>query len=336
MTIRAAINGFGRIGRLALRVALTRSIPVEIIAVNDLGKPDILAHLLKYDSIHGILPLPVDIKEHTMIVDGKEIKILAQKNPADLPWKELGVDIVIESTGYYTDREGAAKHISAGAKKVVISAPGKNEDITIVMGINDNLYDPQKHHIISNASCTTNGLAPVVKVLLEEFGIEAGMMTTIHSVTNDQRILDLEHSDWRRSRAAFQSMIPTTSGAAKAVALVLPELKGKLTGLAVRVPTPDVSLVDFVANLSRKTTAEEVNFQLKAAAEGYLKGILEFSNLPLVSIDYKGNPISSIVDGLSTMMLGDNMVKVLAWYDNEIGYSNRVIDLVSLIVAKGL
>lgn len=336
MTIRVAINGFGRIGRLALRVALTRSIPVEIIAVNDLGKPDILAHLLKYDSIHGILPYPVDIKEHTMIVDGKEIKILAQKDPSDLPWKELGVDIVIESTGYYTDRESAAKHISAGAKKVVISAPGKNEDITIVMGINDNVYDPQKHHIISNASCTTNGLAPVVKVLLEEFGIEAGMMTTIHSVTNDQRILDLEHSDWRRSRAAFQSMIPTTSGAAKAVALVLPELKGKLTGLAVRVPTPDVSLVDFVANLSRRTTAEEVNSKLKAAAEGYLKGILGFSNLPLVSIDYKGNPISSIVDGLSTMMLGDNMVKVLAWYDNEIGYSNRIIDLVSLIAAKEL
>jgi glyceraldehyde 3-phosphate dehydrogenase len=335
MTIRVAINGFGRIGRLALRVALTRPTPIEIVAVNDLGKPDILAHLLKYDSVHGILPFSVDIKEHTMIVDGKEIQILAQKNPSDLPWKELGVDIVIESTGYYTDREGAVEHLSAGAKKVVITAPGKNEDITIVMGINENNYDPQKHHIISNASCTTNGLAPMTKVLLEEFGIEAGMMTTIHSVTNDQRILDLEHSDWRRSRAAFQSMIPTTSGAAKAVALVLPELKGKLTGLAVRVPTPDVSLVDFVANLSRKTTVEEVNSKLKAAAEGSLKGILGFSNLPLVSIDYKGNPVSSIVDGLSTMMLGDRMVKVLAWYDNEIGYSNRVIDLVSFIAAKG-
>jgi glyceraldehyde-3-phosphate dehydrogenase (EC 1.2.1.12) len=336
MTIRVAINGFGRIGRLALRVALTKSTPIEIVAVNDLGKPDILAHLLKYDSIHGILPFSVDIKGHTMIVDGKEIQILAQKNPLDLPWKELGVEVVIESTGYFTDREGAGKHLSAGAKKVVISAPGKNEDITIVMGINDNDYDPQKHHIISNASCTTNGLAPVVKVLLEEFGIEAGMMTTIHSVTNDQRILDLEHSDWRRSRAAFQSMIPTTSGAAKAVALVLPELKGKLTGLAVRVPTPDVSLVDFVANLSRTTTAEEVNSKLEAAAEGSLKGILGFTNLPLVSIDYKGNPISCIVDGLSTMMLGDRMVKVLAWYDNEIGYSNRIIDLVSLITTKGL
>ncbi|HWQ73438.1 MAG TPA: type I glyceraldehyde-3-phosphate dehydrogenase [Desulfitobacteriaceae bacterium] len=336
MTIRVAINGFGRIGRLALRVALTNSTPMEIVAVNDLGKPDILAHLLKYDSIHGILPFPVDLKEHTMLVDSKEIQILAQKNPSDLPWKELGIDVVIESTGYYTDREGAGKHLAAGAKKVVISAPGKNEDITIVMGINENNYDPQKHHIISNASCTTNGLAPVVKVLLDEFGIEAGMMTTIHSVTNDQRILDLEHNDWRRSRAAFQSMIPTTSGAAKAVALVLPELKGKLTGLAVRVPTPDVSLVDFVANLSRKTTAEEVNSKLEAAAQGPLKGILGFSNLPLVSIDYKGNPVSAIVDGLSTMMLGEKMVKVLAWYDNEIGYSNRVIDLVSLIAAKGL
>jgi glyceraldehyde 3-phosphate dehydrogenase len=309
---------------------------MEIVAVNDLGKPDILAHLLKYDSIHGILPFPVDLKEHTMLVDSKEIQILAQKNPSDLPWKELGIDVVIESTGYYTDREGAGKHLAAGAKKVVISAPGKNEDITIVMGINENNYDPQKHHIISNASCTTNGLAPVVKVLLNEFGIEAGMMTTIHSVTNDQRILDLEHNDWRRSRAAFQSMIPTTSGAAKAVALVLPELKGKLTGLAVRVPTPDVSLVDFVANLSRKTIAEEVNSKLEAAAQGPLKGILGFSNLPLVSIDYKGNPVSAIVDGLSTMMLGEKMVKVLAWYDNEIGYSNRVIDLVSLIAAKGL
>ena len=336
MTIRVAINGFGRIGRLALRVALTKSAPIKIVAVNDLGKPDMSAHLLKYDSVHGILPFSVEVKGHTMIAHGNEIEILAQKNPLDLPWKDLGIDVVIESTGMYTEREGAAKHITAGAKKVVISAPGKNEDITIVMGINDDKYDPGKHHIISNASCTTNGLAPVVKVLQEEFGIEAGMMTTIHSVTNDQRILDLAHEDWRRSRAAYQSMIPTTSGAAKAVALVLPELKGKLTGLAVRVPTPDVSLVDFVANLTRPTTAEEVNAKLEAAANGYLKDILDISYLPLVSIDYKGNPVSSIVDGLSTMMLGKNMVKVLAWYDNEIGYSNRLIDLVSLIAAKGL
>ncbi len=336
MTVRVAINGFGRIGRLAFRAALTKSAPIEIVAINDLGKPDMLAHLLKYDSIHGILPFSIEIKGQTMIVDGREINILAERNPQDLPWKELGVDVVIESTGHFTDREGAAKHLTAGAKKVVISAPGKNEDITIVMGVNDDKYDPQQHHIISNASCTTNCLAPVAKVLLEEFGIEMGMMTTTHSVTNDQRILDFEHSDWRRARAAFQSMIPTTTGAAKAVALVLPELKGKMTGLAVRVPTPNVSLVDFVANLTRPTTVEEVNSKLEAAANGKLKGILEFSKLPLVSIDYNGNPASSIVDGLSTLMLGERMVKVLAWYDNESGYSNRVIDLITLIAAKGL
>lgn len=336
MTVRVAINGFGRIGRLAFRAALSKSAPMEIVAINDLGKPDMLAHLLKYDSIHGILPVSIEIKGQTMIVDGREIKILAERNPLDLPWKELGVDVVIESTGHFTDREGAAKHLAAGAKKVVISAPGKNEDITIVMGVNDDKYDPQQHHIISNASCTTNCLAPVAKVLLEEFGIEMGMMTTTHSVTNDQRILDFEHSDWRRARAAFQSMIPTTTGAAKAVALVLPELKGKMTGLAVRVPTPNVSLVDFVANLTSPTSVEEVNSKLEAAANGKLKGILEFSKLPLVSIDYNGNPASSIVDGLSTLMLGERMVKVLAWYDNETGYSNRVIDLITLISAKGL
>ncbi len=336
MTVRVAINGFGRIGRLAFRAALSKSAPMEIVAINDLGKPDMLAHLLKYDSIHGILPVSIEIKGQTMIVDGREIKILAERNPLDLPWKELGVDVVIESTGHFTDREGAAKHLAAGAKKVVISAPGKNEDITIVMGVNDDKYDPQQHHIISNASCTTNCLAPVAKVLLEEFGIEMGMMTTTHSVTNDQRILDFEHSDWRRARAAFQSMIPTTTGAAKAVALVLPELKGKMTGLAVRVPTPNVSLVDFVANLTSPTSVEEVNSKLEAAANGKLKGILEFSKLPLVSIDYNGNPASSIVDGLSTLMLGERMVKVLAWYDNETGYSNRVIDLITLIAAKGL
>ncbi len=336
MTIRVAINGFGRIGRSAFRAALTKSAPMEIVAINDLGKPDMLAHLLKYDSIHGIFPFSIEIKGQSMIVDGREIKILAERNPVDLPWKELGVDVVIESTGHFTDREGAAKHLSAGAKKVVISAPAKNEDITIVMGVNDDKYDPQQHHIISNASCTTNCLAPVAKVLLEEFGIEMGMMTTTHSVTNDQRILDFEHSDWRRARAAFQSMIPTTTGAAKAVALVLPELKGKMTGLAVRVPTPNVSLVDFVANLSRPTTVEEVNSKLENAANGKLKGVLEFSKLPLVSIDYNGNPASSIVDSLSTLMLGERMVKILAWYDNESGYSNRVIDLITMIAAKGL
>lgn len=336
MTVRVAINGFGRIGRLSLRAALESKSPLEIVAVNDLGSPDLLGHLFKYDSIHGILPYEVEVKGNIMTVNGHSIKLLAEKNPENLPWKDLNVDIVIESTGRFTDRDKAALHLQAGAKKVVISAPAKNEDITIVMGVNDDQYDPGQHHVLSNASCTTNCLAPVAKVLLKEFGIEQGMMTTTHSVTNDQRILDLEHKDWRRARAAFQSMIPTTTGAAKAVALVLPELKGKLTGLAVRVPTPNVSLVDFVANLSRPTTKEEVNAKLQEAAEGKLKGYLEYTDLPLVSHDFNGNSNSSIVDGLSTMMLGDRMVKVLAWYDNEWGYSNRIIDLVNLISNKGL
>lgn len=336
MTVRVAINGFGRIGRLSLRAALASSYPIEVVAVNDLGKPDILAHLFKYDSVHGTLPYKIELKDNKMVVDGKSIKLLSERNPEELPWKELNVDIVIESTGIFRSKEAASKHLAAGAKKVVISAPAKNEDITIVMGVNEEKYDPQNHHIISNASCTTNCLAPVAKVIMEEFGIENGMMTTTHSVTNDQRILDLEHSDWRRARAAFESMIPTTTGAAKAVALVLPELKGKLTGLAVRVPTPNVSLVDFVVNLSKPATAEEVNIKLKEAAETKLKGILAYSDLPLVSSDYNGDNHSSIVDGLSTMMLGDRMLKVLAWYDNEWGYSSRVIDLINHISSKGL
>ncbi len=336
MSLKVAINGFGRIGRLTLRAALKQSVPFEVVAINDLGSPDLLAHLFKYDSVHGILPNSVEIDGRTMIIDGKRIEILAERNPQDLPWSKLGVDIVIESTGRFTKREAAAQHLTAGAKKVIISAPAKNEDITIVLGVNESKYDPKMHHIISNASCTTNCLAPVAKVLLDSFGIEQGMMTTTHSVTNDQRILDLEHSDWRRSRAAYQSMIPTTTGAAKAVTLVLPELEGKMNGLAVRVPTPNVSLVDFVANLSKPTTKEEVNAALRQAAVGPLKGILEFCELPLVSIDFNGNPASSIVDGLSTMMMGDRMVKVLAWYDNETGYSNRIVDLVKLIVNKGL
>lgn len=336
MSLKVAINGFGRIGRLTLRAALKQSVPFEVVAINDLGSPDLLAHLFKYDSVHGILPNSVEIDGRTMIIDGKRIEILAERNPQDLPWSKLGVDIVIESTGRFTKREAAAQHLTAGAKKVIISAPAKNEDITIVLGVNESKYDPKMHHIISNASCTTNCLAPVAKVLLDSFGIEQGMMTTTHSVTNDQRILDLEHSDWRRSRAAYQSMIPTTTGAAKAVTLVLPELEGKMNGLAVRVPTPNVSLVDFVANLSKPTTKEEVNTALRQAAAGPLKGILEFCELPLVSIDFNGNPASSIVDGLSTMMMGDRMVKVLAWYDNETGYSNRIVDLVKLIVNKGL
>ncbi|UWG99122.1 type I glyceraldehyde-3-phosphate dehydrogenase [Dehalobacter sp. DCM] len=337
MAVKVAINGFGRIGRLCLRAFLESEAPdLEVVAVNDLGSADMLAHLLKYDTTHGILPYDVTLEDGMMKVKNCTIKLLAERNPEALPWKEMGIDVVIESTGRFTDREGASKHLTAGAKKVVISAPAKNEDITIVMGVNDDKYDPAQHNIISNASCTTNCLAPVAKVIMKEFGIEQGMMTTTHSVTNDQRILDFEHSDWRRARAAFQSMIPTTTGAAKAVALVLPELKGKLNGMAVRVPTPNVSLVDFVVNVSKPTTKEEVNAKLEAAANGELKGIMAYNEMPLVSSDYNGNNNSSIVDGLSTMVIGDKMVKVLAWYDNETGYSTRVIDLIKMMAARGL
>lgn len=336
MSVRIAINGFGRIGRLSMRAILERKSSLDIVAVNDLGSPDLLGHLFKYDSIHDILPYDVEVKENTLEVLEQKVTFLAEKDPGKLPWRELGVDLVIEATGRFTKREQAALHLQAGAKKVIISAPGKHEDITIVMGVNEHLYNPAEHHILSNASCTTNGLAPLAKVLLEEFGIEQGMMTTTHSVTNDQRILDLEHKDWRRARAAYESMIPTTTGATKAVELVLPDLKGKLKGLAVRVPTPNVSLIDFVANLSRSTTKEEVNQKLREAAEGSLKGYLAYSELPLVSHDFNGNPHSAIVDGLSTLMLGERMVKVLAWYDNEWGYSNRIVDLVEYIAGQGL
>jgi glyceraldehyde 3-phosphate dehydrogenase len=336
MAIKVAINGFGRIGRLCLRAWLMKTSGVQIVAVNDLGKADLQAHLFKYDSIHGPFPFSIEQADSKMKINGQEIKLLSEKDPELLPWRELGVDIVIESTGRFTERDAAAKHIKAGAKKVIISAPGKNEDITIVMGVNHTSYDPAQHHVISNASCTTNCLAPVAKVLLEEFGIENGMMTTIHSVTNDQQILDLAHKDWRRARAAYQSMIPTTTGAAKAVALVLPELAGKLNGLAVRVPTPNVSLIDFVVNLTRPTSKEEVNAKLLEASVGKLRGYLEYTELPLVSHDFNGNPASSIVDGLATILLGDKMVKVLAWYDNEWGYSNRIIDLAGHIAAEGV
>ncbi|NLO97710.1 MAG: type I glyceraldehyde-3-phosphate dehydrogenase, partial [Peptococcaceae bacterium] len=311
MTVKVGINGFGRIGRLCFKAYLQSPGDLEVVAINDLGKPDILGHLLKYDSNHGILPYDVEVKDDILKVNNKTVKILAEKDPAALPWKDLNVDVVIESTGKFVSRDGAGKHIQAGAKKVVISAPGKDEDITIVMGVNQDKYDPKAHNIISNASCTTNCLAPVAKVLLREFGIEQGVMTTTHSVTNDQRILDLEHKDWRRARSAYQSMIPTTTGAAKAVSLVLPELKGKLDGLAIRVPTPNVSLVDLVVNVSKPTTKEEVNAKLKQAAETDLKGIMAYSELPLVSIDYNDNDHSSIVDGLSTMVVGEKMVKVL-------------------------
>lgn len=336
MNFRVAITGFGRIGRLTLRAALNQSLPFEVVAINDMGSPDMLAHLLKYDSVHGTLPNKVEVDGQALIIDGKRIEIVADRNPLNLPWRKLGVDIVIECTGKFKKRDDAAQHLISGAKKVVISSPAKEEDITIVMGVNDDKYNPLEHHVISNGSCTTNCLAPVAKVLVDAFGIEQGMMTTIHSVTNDQRTVDVKHKDWRRSRAAYQSMIPTTTGAAKAVTLVIPELEGKMNGISVRVPTPNVSLVDFVANLSRPTTKEEVNSALRQAANGKMSRYLEYTELPLVSHDFNGNPASAIVDGLSTTMLGDRMVKVLIWYDNEWGYSNRILDLVKLIATKGL
>ncbi|MBQ3113870.1 MAG: type I glyceraldehyde-3-phosphate dehydrogenase [Phascolarctobacterium sp.] len=335
MMTKVGINGFGRIGREVFRVAFTNP-EVEIVAVNDLTDAETLAHLLKYDSVHGTFPHEVTVDGDYIVVDGKKVKVLAQTDPAKLPWGELGVEIVVESTGRFTEGPKAAAHIKAGAKKVIISAPAKQEDITIVMGVNEDKYDPEKHNIISNASCTTNCLAPFTKVLMEKFGIESGLMTTVHSYTNDQRILDLPHKDLRRARAAACSIIPTTTGAAKAVALVLPELKGKLNGFAMRVPTPNVSITDLTVLLQKDTTAEEINAALKEAAEGKLKGILGYNELPLVSRDYNGCPLSSIVDGLSTMMVGPRMAKVVSWYDNEWGYSNRVVDLACYIAAKGL
>lgn len=333
MALRVAINGFGRIGRMVLRAA-SKDKNFEFVAINDLTDAATLAHLFKYDSVHGTFPGNVEAKDNQLFIDGKAIKIYAIKNPAELPWKDDRIDVVLESTGIFTSKEKAELHLKAGAKKVVISAPATNEDITIVMGVNDHLYDPQKHNIISNASCTTNCLAPVAKVLHENFGIERGLVTTVHSYTNDQNILDLPHKDLRRARAAAMSMIPTTTGAAKAVSLVLPELKGKLDGMAIRVPTPNVSVVDLVVTLAKKVDAEKVNAALKEASKGALKGILGFEEAPLVSIDYNGNPLSSIVDASCTKVIGDNLVKVLSWYDNECGFSNRVVDLFHLIDAK--
>ena len=329
---KVGINGFGRIGRNVFRAALNNP-EIEIIAVNDLTDAATLAHLLKYDSIHDA---DVAVDGDNLVVNGKKVKVLAQTDPAKLPWGELGVDIVVESTGRFTVGEKAKAHIDGGAKKVIISAPAKGEDITIVMGVNEAKYDAAKHNIVSNASCTTNCLAPFTKVLLENFGIESGLMTTVHSYTNDQRILDLPHSDLRRARAAAMSIIPTTTGAAKAVALVLPELKGKMNGFAMRVPTPNVSITDLTVVLSKDTNEKEINEALKKAAEGELKGIMGYNELPLVSKDYNGCPLSSIVDGLSTMMVGPRMAKVVAWYDNEWGYSNRVVDLAIYMAKKGL
>jgi glyceraldehyde 3-phosphate dehydrogenase len=333
--VKVGINGFGRIGRNVYRAALNNP-DIEIVAVNDLTDVQTLAHLLKYDTTHGKINADVSFKDDALIVNGKEVKVFAERDPGNLPWKDLGVDIVVESTGLFTKREKAAAHLQAGAKKVIISAPATDEDITIVMGVNEDKYDPANHHVISNASCTTNCLAPFAKVLHENFGIVKGMMTTVHSYTNDQRVLDLPHKDLRRARAAAQNMIPTTTGAAKAVGLVLPELKGKLNGFAIRVPTANVSVTDLVALVSRNVTVEEVNAALKAAAEGPMKGILAYSEEPLVSSDYNGNPASSTIDALSTMVVDGNLVKVVSWYDNEWGYSNRVVDLAVYIAKKGL
>jgi len=332
--VKVGINGFGRIGRNVFRAALTNP-NVEIVAVNDLTDAHTLAHLLKYDSVHGVLDLSVEAGENTLIVGGKEIRVLAERDPAQLKWADYGVEIVVESTGRFTKREDAAKHLEGGAKKVIISAPATNEDITVVMGVNEDKYDPTLHTVISNASCTTNCLAPYAKVLNEKFGIVRGLMTTVHSYTNDQQILDLPHKDLRRARAAAENIIPTSTGAAKAVALVLPELKGKLNGFAMRVPTPNVSVVDLVVELKTDATVDEINHALKEAAEGPLKGILGYSEEPLVSSDYNGNPASSTIDALSTMVLEGNMAKVVSWYDNEWGYSNRVVDLCHYVAQRG-
>jgi len=333
MAAKVAINGFGRIGRNVFRAA--RGNPdIEIVAINDLTDAATLAHLLKFDSVHGTFAADVHVDGESLIVDGRTIRVLKEKDPAALPWKQLAIDIAVESTGRFTDREDADKHCQAGARKVVISAPGKNADITVCMGVNEKSYDPGAHHVVSNASCTTNCLAPVAMVLLEQFGIVKGLMTTVHSYTNDQQILDLPHKDLRRARAACVSMIPTSTGAAKAVGLVLPQLKGKLDGMAVRVPTPNVSLIDLVVETEKQTTVAEVNAVMKKAAEGPLKGILEYCELPLVSRDFNGNPASSIIDSLTTNVIGSNMVKVISWYDNEWGYSNRLLDLVRYVSRK--
>ena len=334
MSVKVGINGFGRIGRNAFRAALANpGLGIDIVAVNDLTDPETLAHLLKYDSVHGNLPDEISATDDGLRVNGKDIKVLSERDPADLPWSDQGVEVVIESTGFFTVREDAAKHITAGgAKKVVISAPAKGEDITIVLGVNDDKYDKDNHHIISNASCTTNCLAPIAKVLLENFGINSGLMTTIHAYTGDQRVHDFPHKDMRRARAAALSMIPTTTGAAVAVSSVLPELEGKLDGMAIRVPTANVSVVDLAVDLERKAGADEVNAVLKEAAESNLNGILGYSELPLVSIDFNGCKLSSVLDAPFTKVIEGGLVKVLSWYDNETGYSNRLVELTAKIL----
>jgi len=334
---RIGINGFGRVGRLTLRaINQYHKGKLEVVAINDLTDTKTNAHLLKWDSTYGLYPGEVSAAEDSIMVDGKKVRVFAEREPAKIPWRDLGVDIVIESTGLFTDAAKAAAHLEGGVKKVIISAPAKNEDITIVLGVNEDSYQPEQHKIISNASCTTNCIAPVVKVLHQSFGVSQGLMTTIHAYTNDQRLLDTFHKDLRRARAAAINIVPTTTGAARAVTQVIPELKGRLHGLALRVPTTVVSLVDLVADLEKEASVEEVNKALEKAADGELKGIMEYCTEPLVSVDFKGNPASSIVDAPTTMLIGGNMVKVLAWYDNEWGYSCRLGDLAIYIANKGL
>ncbi len=330
MSIRVGINGFGRIGRNMLRASLGRT-DIEVVAVNDLTDAATLAHLLKYDSVHGHFPASVEVAGDEIIVDGKTIKVLSIRNPAELPWKQHQVEVVIESTGLFTSKEKASAHLDAGARKVIISAPAKGVDLTVCYGVNHDVYDAAKHHVISNASCTTNCLSPVAKVLHENFTIKRGLMTTIHSYTNDQRILDLPHKDLRRARAAALSMIPTTTGAAKAVALVLPDLEGKLDGMAIRVPTPNVSLVDLSFQTEKTPSADEINAAMKNAAEGALKGVLQYSDEPLVSIDFNGNSHSSIFDALSTKVMDEGFAKILSWYDNEMGFSTRLCDVITVV-----
>ncbi|QUH18508.1 type I glyceraldehyde-3-phosphate dehydrogenase [Alkaliphilus sp. B6464] len=337
MKTKIGINGFGRIGKAVLKASLEYNWDVEVVAINSTSGPEKHAHIFKYDSLYGKMNEEVRATEDALYVGEKKIQFTAFRDPAEIPWREMGVDIVIESTGIFLTKEDASKHLQGGAKKVIISAPAKSgEDLTIVMGVNEGQYDPEKHHILSNASCTTNCLAPVAKVLEDNFGIKSGLMTTVHAYTNDQRILDLPHKDLRRARAAAESIIPTTTGAAKAVAKVIPSLEGKLNGMAMRVPIPVVSVVDLVVELNKDTTAEEVNQKLKEAAEGSMEGVLGYTEEPLVSIDFKKDPRSSIVDALSTMMVGDKMLKVISWYDNEWGYSNRIVDLANYIAKKGL
>ncbi len=333
---RIGINGFGRIGRQVTKAIKQTYKDIDIVAVNDLASPEENAHLFKYDTNYGKYPGTVEVDGDNIVIDGDKIKVLKEKDPAKLPWKDLGVELVIESTGLFTDADKASAHITAGAKRVLISAPAKGEDITVVLGVNEDKYDPAKHFIVSNASCTTNGLAPVAKILEDNFGIEKALMTTVHAYTNDQKILDVVHKDWRRARAAAMNIIPTTTGAAKAVALTMPELKGKFHGFSLRVPVSTVSIIDLVGNLKRDATAEELNAAFKAASEGSMKGILGYSQEPLVSSDYKGDPRSTIVDAELTMVIGGNLFKVVTWYDNEWGYSSRVADLTKMMADKGL